>query len=106
MRRAEPGTGWQKTGAAQVSCNSGDRSWHFKALIRVNLRQIRKDHNSQVRREMHGTLDIRRNTNGTDKAPIYEVRYEDLCGNSFAGSMNPDDLHELLYNKLAMDVTD
>jgi len=55
---------------------------------------------------MHGTLDIRRNTNVTDKAPIYEVRYEDLCGNSFAGSMNPDDLHELLYNKLAMDVTD
>jgi len=55
---------------------------------------------------MHGTLDIRRNSNVTSSVPVYQVRYEDLSGNSFMGSMNADDLHELLYRKLAMDVTD
>jgi hypothetical protein len=55
---------------------------------------------------MHGTLDIRRNSKLTSTIPVYQVRYEDLAGNSFMGSMNSDDLHELLYRKLAMDITD
>jgi len=55
---------------------------------------------------MHGILDIRRNSNLTSTVPVYQVRYEDLAGNSFMGSMNSDDLHELLYRKLAMDMTD
>ena len=51
---------------------------------------------------MHGTLDIRKNT-GMD---VYQVRYEDLAGNSFTGSMNNHDLRELLYHKLALPLTD
>lgn len=53
----------------------------------------------------HGTLDIRRNSVLTSPVPVYQVRYEGLSGNSFTGSMNSDDLHELLYRKLAMGVT-
>ena len=45
---------------------------------------------------MHGTLDIRRNSNLTSTVPVYQVRYEDLSGNSFMSSMNSDDRHELL----------
>jgi hypothetical protein len=36
----------------------------------------------------------------------YQVRYEDLAGNSFVGSMNEQELHELLYHKLPMPVGD
>ena len=55
---------------------------------------------------MQGTLDIRRNSNLTSTVPVYQVRYEGLAGNSFMGGMNSDDLHELLYQELAMDMTD
>ena len=55
---------------------------------------------------MHGTLDIRRNAGLSSGADIYQVRYEDLAGNSFAGSMNNNDLRELLYHKLALPLTD
>ena len=54
---------------------------------------------------MHGTLDIRRNA-GLSGGDIYQVRYEDLAGNSFAASMNNDDLRELLYHKLALPLSD
>ena len=54
---------------------------------------------------MHGTLDIRKNPS-LGSTDIYQVRYEDLAGNSFAGSMNNEDLHELLYHKLALPLTD
>ena len=56
--------------------------------------------------EMHGTLDIRRNSGLGSGVDVYQVRYEDLAGNSFTGSMNNDDLHELLYHKLALPLTD
>jgi hypothetical protein len=56
--------------------------------------------------EMHGTLDIRKNAALGSGVDIYQVRYEDLAGNSFAGSMNGDDLRELLYHKLALPLTD
>jgi hypothetical protein len=54
---------------------------------------------------MHGTLDVRRNTIGTD-GEMYQVRYEDLAGESFTGSMNRDELHALLYDKLALSLSD
>lgn len=55
---------------------------------------------------MHGTLDIRKNAALASGGDIYHVRYEDLAGNSFVGSMNNDDLRELLYHKLALPLTD
>ena len=55
---------------------------------------------------MHGTLDIRKNAGLSSGVDIYQVRYEDLAGNSFTGSMNNDDLRELLYHKLALPLTD
>lgn len=55
---------------------------------------------------MHGTLDIRKNAGPGTGIEIYQVRYEDLAGNSFTGSMNNDDLRELLYHKLALPLTD
>ena len=55
---------------------------------------------------MHGSLDIRRNTNLQSTVQIFQVRYEDLAGNAFAASMNKDDLRELLYDKLALDLSD
>jgi len=54
---------------------------------------------------MHGTLDIRK-TALSSGADTFHVRYEDLAGNSFAASMNNDDLRELLYHKLALPLTD
>ena len=53
---------------------------------------------------MHGTLDIRRNSNPASTSEVYQVRYEDLAGESFAGSMSKDELHELLYHKLALNM--
>lgn len=55
---------------------------------------------------MHGTLDIRRTTDSRSDVQSYQVRYEDLAGNSFAGSMTNDDLRELLYERLGLNVGD
>ena len=55
---------------------------------------------------MHGTLDIRRNTRVGSPIEVYQVRYEDLAGNSFVASMNKDELRELLYDKLGLAVDD
>jgi hypothetical protein len=51
---------------------------------------------------MHGSLDIRRSHSGAPE--IYQVRYEDLAGDYFAASMNEQELHELLYHKLPIDL--
>jgi len=55
---------------------------------------------------MHGTFDIRRTSNAESTLERYQVRYEDLAGNSFSGSVDPHDLRELLYDKLALGLTD
>jgi len=53
---------------------------------------------------MHGTFAIRRTSNaGTVER--YQVRYEDLAGNSFAGNMDSQDLRVLLYDKLSLGLT-
>jgi formamidopyrimidine-DNA glycosylase len=55
---------------------------------------------------MHGILDILRNTNDAGDIQRYQVRYEDLAGNSFIGSMDEQELHDLLYHKLPMSIGD
>lgn len=55
---------------------------------------------------MHGTFDIRRTSNAESTLERYQVRYEDLAGNSFTGSMNSDELRQLLFDKLALALTD
>lgn len=55
---------------------------------------------------MHGKLDIWKAVTAPPAADIYQIRYEDLAGESFTGSMNKEDLHELLYDKLALDLPD
>jgi hypothetical protein len=55
---------------------------------------------------MHGTLDIRKSSDVGPDGAIYQIRYEDLAGESFTGSMNREDLHQLLYDKLAIDLPD
>jgi hypothetical protein len=55
---------------------------------------------------MHGTLDIRRSSNPGTTLDLYQVRYEDLAGNSFSASMNQKELRELLYHKVAVDLSD
>jgi hypothetical protein len=51
---------------------------------------------------MHGSLDIRRSNGGAPE--VYQVRYEDLAGDYFAASMDEKELHDLLYNKLPIDL--
>jgi hypothetical protein len=55
---------------------------------------------------MHGTLDIRRNSNLGSTVEQYQIRYEELNGDSFSGSMNKEELHELLYEKLSLNLGD
>ena len=55
---------------------------------------------------MHGTLDIRKAVTAPPGAEVYQIRYEDLTGESFTASMNKEDLHELLYDKLSLHVPD
>ncbi len=51
-----------------------------------------------------GTLDILRlgNPGGTDEP--YDVRFDDLAGNSYTASMSRDEVEELLYNKLTLKI--
>jgi hypothetical protein len=56
--------------------------------------------------QMHGTLDIRKAAAGPVDAELYQIRYEDLGGESFTASMNKEDLHELLYDKLSLHLAD
>lgn len=54
---------------------------------------------------MHGTFAIRRTSNSESPVERYQVRYEDLAGNSFAGNVDSQDLRELLYDKLSLGLT-
>jgi len=53
---------------------------------------------------MHGTLDIRKAASASPDGDIFQIRYEDLAGESFSASMNKEELHELLYEKLSLDL--
>lgn len=53
---------------------------------------------------MEGTLDIQRISNPGSSAQRYQVRYEDTVGESFSGAMNKEELHDLLYHKLALNI--
>jgi hypothetical protein len=55
---------------------------------------------------MQGILNLQRISNDGSTIARYQVRYEDLAGNSFVGSMDEQDLHELLYHKLPMAMAD
>ena len=55
---------------------------------------------------MHGKLDIRKAVAASPGPDTYQVRYEDLAGQSFTASMNKEDLHELLYDKLSLELPD
>ena len=55
---------------------------------------------------MDGTLDIQRISNPGSTDEDYQVRYEDLIGESFAGAMSKEELHLLLYHKLALNLSD
>ena len=54
---------------------------------------------------MDGTLDIQRLSNSGSGIEIFQVRYEDLIGEAFEASMDKEELHDLLYRKLALDLT-
>lgn len=51
---------------------------------------------------MDGTLDIRKLSNLGSTVEVYQVRYEDLVGESFVASMNRQELHDLMYHKLPL----
>lgn len=51
---------------------------------------------------MDGTLDIQRLSDSLSTIERYQVRYEDVIGESFSASMNREELHDLLYRKLAL----
>lgn len=55
---------------------------------------------------MHGTLDIRKAFSASPNGDVYQVRYEDLAGESFMASMDKEDLRKLLYDKLAINLPD
>ena len=55
---------------------------------------------------MDGTLDIQRISNPGSTVERYQLRYEDLIGQTFVGAADKDELHDLLYRKLALDVSD
>lgn len=55
---------------------------------------------------MDGTLDIQRISNRGSTAEHYQVRYEDAIGESFVGGMSGDELHDLLYHKLGLNLSD
>src|SRR5690242_8057796 len=101
MRRALPTAGWQQTRAAVPSLAHGRTA---QQLPSENLRANRliTPPDNEVGK-MHGTLDVRRfGSNGE----FYQVRYEDLAGDAFTGSMSHEQVHELLYEKLALNLTD
>jgi hypothetical protein len=54
---------------------------------------------------MHGTFAILRTSNAGSTVERYQVRYEDLAGNSFAGNVDSEDLRVLLYDKLSLGLT-
>lgn len=54
---------------------------------------------------MEGTLDIQRISNPGSSQEHYQVRYEDVIGEAFVGGMDREELHDLLYKKLALDVS-
>ena len=51
---------------------------------------------------MDGTLDIQRLSDALSTIERYQIRYEDVIGESFSASMNREELHDLLYRKLAL----
>lgn len=51
-----------------------------------------------------GTLDILRLGNPGGTGELYDVRFEDLAGNSYTASMSLEDVEELLYNKLTLKI--
>jgi hypothetical protein len=54
---------------------------------------------------MNGTLDLQRISNLGSSAERYQVRFEDAIGESFSAAMNKEELHDLLYHKLALDIS-
>ena len=54
---------------------------------------------------MDGTLDIQRMSNPGSTVEHYQVRYEDAIGESFVGGMSKDELHDLLYHKLGLNLS-
>ena len=54
---------------------------------------------------MEGTLDIQRISNPGSSQEHYQVRYEDVIGEAFVGGMDREELHDLLYKKLALGVS-
>ena len=54
---------------------------------------------------MDGTLDIQRISNPGSTGERYQVRYEDAIGEAFVGGMDKQELHDLLYHKLALDLS-
>jgi hypothetical protein len=53
---------------------------------------------------MDGTLDIQRISNAGSSREEYQVRYEDAVGQSFVAGMDREELHDLMYRKLALGV--
>ena len=54
---------------------------------------------------MEGTLDIQRISNPGSSQEHYQIRYEDVIGEAFVGGMDREELHDLLFRKLAMNVS-
>jgi hypothetical protein len=55
---------------------------------------------------MDGTLDIQRISSPGSTVERYQLRYEDLIGQTFVGAADKEELHDLLYRKLALDISD
>jgi len=56
--------------------------------------------------QMEGTLDIQRISDPNSSQEHYQVRYEDVIGETFVGGVDQEELHDLLYRKLALDLSD
>ena len=54
---------------------------------------------------MDGTLDIQRISNPGSAPQHYQVRYENAIGESFVGEMGMEELRDLLYEKLGMNLS-
>jgi hypothetical protein len=51
-----------------------------------------------------GSLDILRLGNPGGTGELYDVQFTDRAGNTYAASMNREDVEELLYDKLTLKI--
>src|SRR5579859_778629 len=90
---------------ARLAINESSALRKLSSQVRTGSRKplpIGAASHSYVRCLMEGTLDIQRLSDALSTIERYQIRDEDVIGESFSDSMNREELHDLLYRKLGL----